>query len=149
MALHRTEKKNKSESARTAVEEVSEKSRDEDTGMSVTEIVKMVPGEWVSFSSVADEFLHKTVTSSEPMTEWKDGVLTYQDVEFQFMLENLEDIFGKTFEVSDSVLLRTRINVGIPYEDWEKVTDMMEWMLGIRLVEINDVEVRIEKRKEN
>lgn len=149
LSLHRTEKKQTSESGGTAAEEISEGSEREDSGLSAEEVVKMVPGEWVSFSSVADEFLHKTITSSEPITEWKDGVLTYQDVEFRYMLENLEDIYGKTFVVSDSTLLRTRVNVGMPYEDWVKVTDMMEWMLGIRLVETDDDQIRIEKRKEN
>jgi len=114
----------------------------------ITEVVKMEPGQWVSFSSVADELVQKTVESPESMTEWKEGTLFYRDVEFRFMLENLEDIYGKTFDVSDSALLQTRVDVGVPYEDWETVIDMMKWMLDVELIETGDNQVSI-KRKEN
>lgn len=112
-------------------------------------IVQMVPGEWVSYSSVQDELIQKTIDKIEPLTEWKDGTLSYQDVEFRFMLQNLEDIYGKTFKVNDSTLLERRVKIGVPYEDWETVKDMMGWMLDIEVVELENNQIRIEKRKEN
>lgn len=149
LALHRVEKKDESESNRKLGEEITVESEEDVFGASGEgEVVKMVPGEWVSFSSMTDELLQKTVESPESITEWKEGTLFYRDVEFQFMLENLEDIYGKTFEVTDSVLLKTRVDVGVPYEDWETVIDMMKWMLDIDLIESEDNQVRI-KRKEN
>jgi len=150
LALHRARKED-SESSETQDETDAALAAQEiqESKVGTTEIVKMIPGQWVSFSSMADELLQKTIDSSESMTEWKEGTLFYQDVEFQFMLENLEDIYGKTFEVTDSVLLQTRVNVGVPYEDWETVIDMMSWMVGIEVIEMNENQVRIEKRKEN
>ena len=79
----------------------------------------------------------------------KDGTLSYQDVEFQFMLENLEDIYGKSFVVADSALLHRRVKVGVPYENWKAVKEMMGWMLDIEVVEMKENQVSIEKRKEN
>lgn len=146
LALHRAKKK---EADFSETDEVNTAEGSAESQEASAEVVKMVPGQWVSFSSVADELLQKTIDSSEPMTEWKEGTLFYQDVEFRFILENLEDIYGKTFEVADSVLLQTRVNVGVPYEDWETVIDMMSWMVGIEVIEVDENQLRIEKRKEN
>lgn len=112
-------------------------------------VVKMLPGEWVSYSAEENELVQKTIDKTEPFTEWKDGTLSYQDVEFSIMLQNLEDIYGKTFHVIDSTLLQRRVKFGVPYENWEAVKDMMGWMLGIEVVELEENQVRIEKRKEN
>ena len=109
----------------------------------------MLPGEWVSYSAVRNELLQKSVGKIDPLTEWKDGTLSYQDVEFRFMLQNLEDIYGLEFSVDDSTLLSRRVNIGVPFEDWETVKDMMGWMLDIEVIEMSDKQVRIEKRKEN
>lgn len=114
-----------------------------------TDIVRMLPGEWVSYSSTNHELIQKKMDLEEPITEWKDGTLSYQDVEFRFMLQNLEDIYGKTFKVNDSTLLERRVKIGVPYEDWETVKDMMGWMLDIDVIENEGDEIRIEKRKEN
>src|SRR5690625_724254 len=111
-------------------------------------VLRMTPGDWISFSAEEDILVQKTKDEIEKTLEWKDGTLSYQDVEFRFMLENLEDIYGKTFDVSDSALLQTRVDVGVPYEDWETVIDMMKWMLDVELIETGDNQVSI-KRKEN
>lgn len=111
-------------------------------------VIKMLPGEWVSYSATANELVQKSLDKVESVTEWKDGTLSYQDVEFQFMLENLEDIYGKSFEVADSALLHRRVKVGVPYENWEAVKEMMGWMLDIEVVELEENQVRIEKKKE-
>lgn len=150
LALHRARKDgSESSESEDEIEAIPEDRAVQESQEASAEVVKMVPGQWVSFSSVADELLQKTIDSSEPMTEWKEGTLFYQDVEFRFILENLEDIYGKTFEVADSVLLQTRVNVGVPYEDWETVIDMMSWMVGIEVIEVDENQLRIEKRKEN
>lgn len=112
-------------------------------------IVKMLPGEWISYSSAGGELLQKTMVKIEPLMEWKDGTLSYQDVEFRVMLDNLEDIYGKRFEVIDEDLLEKRVNVGVPYKDWDTVTDMMEWMLNIEITEMDENQVRIQRKEEN
>ena len=112
-------------------------------------IVKMLPGEWISYSSAGGELLQKTMVKIEPLMEWKDGTLSYQDVEFRVMLDNLEDIYGKSFEVIDVDLLEKRVNVGVPYKDWDTVTDMMEWMLNIEITEMDENQVRIQRKEEN
>lgn len=142
------------EESKTKSDKVSENSdhspgnTHESSGQATSKVVKMLPGEWVSYSSGADELVQKTILEPDMLTEWKDGTLSYQDTEFRFMLQSLEDIYGKTFSVADTTLLHRRVNFGVPYENWETVQDMMGWMLDVEVVELNDNQVRIEKGKE-
>lgn len=111
----------------------------------MSHILRMTPGDWISFSSEEDILVKKNKDDLEKTVEWKDGTLSYQDVEFQVMLENLEDIYGKSFEVVDPELLERRVKIGIPYKSWITVKEMMEWMLKIEVKEINDTRVQIKK----
>src|SRR5690625_3843782 len=84
LALHRARKDgSESSESEDEIEAIPEDRAVQESQEASAEVVKMVPGQWVSFSSVADELLQKTIDSSEPMTEWKEGTLFYQDVEFR------------------------------------------------------------------
>ncbi len=103
----------------------------------------MNPGDWVSYSSGKDMLVHKTMVEAEDKTEWKDGTLSYQDVEFREMLQNLEDLYGKKFDVEDQELLNKRVNFSVPYKDWDTVKEMMKWMLGVEITKLDDNRVQI------
>src|SRR5690625_6185182 len=105
----------------------------------------MTLGAWTSFSADDNILVQKSKEDLEKTLEWKNGTLSYQDVEFQVMLQNLEDIYGKSFEVIDPELLERRVKIGIPYKSWITVKEMMEWMLKIEVVEINDTKVQIKR----
>lgn len=106
-------------------------------------LVRMQPGDWVSYSAEDDVLVQKTPVGGEEKTEWKDGVLSYHDVEFRVMLQNLEDIYGKSFDVGDQNLLDKRVNFGVPFKDWDTVTEMMEMMLEIEITEQDNHRVNI------
>ncbi len=120
-----------------------------DKAMVVQNVVRMKPGDWVSYSTVDDRLVQKTVSGNEEKTEWKDGVLSYRDVEFLVMLQNLEDIYGKSFEVNDRELLEKRVNFSVPYEDWNTISEMIEVMLGVKIDELDVHRISIKKRKDN
>jgi len=109
----------------------------------ITQVLRMTPGDWISFSAEEDVLVQKTKEDVEQTLDWKEGTLSYQDVEFQVMLQNLEDIYGKSFEVVDSALLERRVKIGIPYKSWITVKEMMEWMLKIEVIEIDETKVQI------
>lgn len=111
--------------------------------LKMEEVVRMQPGEWVSYSSGEEILALKVVSEREEKTEWKDGILSYQDVEFKEMLQNLEDIYGKSFELDDQNLLKRRVNFSLPYKDWDTVKEMMKWMLGIEISELDDNRIEI------
>nr|WP_262912815.1 FecR family protein [Membranihabitans marinus] len=112
-------------------------------------VVYMEPGDFVQYTRGKSFLVEKSDLGMDNHLEWKEGTLSYRDVEFRSMLQNLEDIYGKTFLVEDENLLSTRVEFGVPYEDWETVTQMMEWMLKIDIEEIGNNQIRIKKRKGN
>lgn len=112
-----------------------------------TDTVQMKPGDLVRFSLEDDVLTKQIVIDPYDQGAWREGVLTYRDVEFRVMLENLEDIYGKSFEVEEADLLKTRVDFGVPYKDWETVTRLMESMLKLEITEIGESQVKISKRK--
>lgn len=116
-------------------------------GTKFYETMMMEPGEMVSFSA-STRSLHK-IEAEDPdrFTEWKDGTLVFENVDFGLMLDRMEDIYGKEFSVQDTSLLNTPISAGLPYKDWDVVTKLLEATFDISLKEEQNNLVRVEKRK--
>lgn len=112
-------------------------------------VIHMSPGDLVSFSSDENTLVQKKMEATEEHSAWREGTLSYRDVEFRIMLQNLEDIYGKSFEVDDQELLSKRVNFGVPFENWETVTEMMEMMLKIEITGITGDTIGIKKRTVN
>lgn len=112
-------------------------------------VVRMSPGDLVSFSSDGNTLIQKRIETIKEHSAWREGTLSYRDVEFRVMLQNLEDIYGKSFQVDDQELLNKRVNFGVPFEKWETVTEMMEMMLKIEITEITEDTIGIKKRTVN
>lgn len=151
LSLHPNEITGKRDLIRGERRELQKKKSDPkpDKTLDTLNVIRMQPGDWVSYSAIDDILIQKILDNGEEKTEWKDGVLSYRDVEFRVMLQNLEDIYGKSFEVSDQDLLTKRVNFGVPFKDWDTVTEMMEWMLGIEIMELGDNQIQIKKQKRN
>ena len=113
----------------------------------VFEKVIMKPGDMVSFSASTRD-LHRAETENpERFTEWKEGTLVFENVLFGSMLNRLEDIYGKEFIVSDSTLMEVPVSFGLPYENWETVTNLMEVTLNIKLIEEQNNKIRVKNGK--
>lgn len=111
-------------------------------------VIRMKPGDLVSFSSADEALVQKKLETTEQRYTWRSGTLSYRDVEFRVMLQNLEDIYGKTFEVEEEELLSRRVEFGVPFSKWSTVTEMMEVMLKIEIIETEEI-VKIKKRTLN
>lgn len=118
--------------------------RSDETPEKKIDIIRMQPGELVSYSSDGDQLMQKMMDNSKRLYEWKEGVLSYQDERLGTMLENLEDIYGLNLEIKDTVLIEKRINFSIPYEDWDTVRKMVEVMLKVEITESEDDRYRIQ-----
>lgn len=114
---------------------------------SISSTIEMNPGDVVTFSARTRDLKKIEAVNPENFTEWKDGTLIFENVEFGAMLKRLEDIYGKTFTIRDSVLLQLPVNFGLPYENWETVTQLMELSLNVKLIEERNNKVVVEKRK--
>src|SRR5690606_5209527 len=107
----------------------------------------MKPGDMVSFSASTGDLHRMEAENPDRFTEWKDGTLVFENVDFGAVLDRLEDIYGKEFYVLDTLLLQTPISAGLPYKDWEVVTQLLEVTFNVNLKEDQNNIVRLEKRK--
>lgn len=117
------------------------------TGEGQTSLQKsmlMKPGELVSFSAERKILNKENIDSNSPSV-WKDGTLTFDNVEVGQVLIDLQDVYGKTFVVEDSTILMTEVSFGIPYKDWSTVKNLMELTLDIEIENIDENQIRITK----
>ena len=82
--------------------------------------------------------------SEKYSSDWRKGVLSYYDVPFNEMLQNLEDIFGHNFIIENKSLIDKRVDFNIPYKSWETVKSMLETMLSIEITELDNHTYKIE-----
>lgn len=146
LSLHRKDdrKAEEAEQEKMAEEKSSIVDRGGEAKQKKIEMIRMLPGEFVSYSSDEDQLMQKLMDNSKRLYEWKDGVLSYQDERLGTMLENLEDIYGLNLEIGDTTLIEKRINFSIPYEDWNTVRKMVEVMLKVKIIESGEDRYRIQ-----
>jgi len=99
-------------------------------------IIKLTPNEYVSYSLNEKTLIQKKIDRQEYPAEWKRGVLSYHDVSFNEMIQNIEDIYGHSFEIDDQKLISKRVDFNLPYKSWETVRSMLEVMLSIQIIEV-------------
>lgn len=100
-----------------------------------SEMLKMVPGEQLSFSSKTDELVQMENLTVEEAASWKTGELIFKDIPLRDVLQELSDVYGKSFVVEDPSLFERKIDVGMPYKDWETVKSVMELMIKVEITE--------------
>lgn len=111
-------------------------------------IIVMEPGEAVSYSVSEDFFKKKNNRTTWDDASWIEGSLAFENERLEVILERLEDIYGKQFEVMDTALLNRNVNLGLPYEDWSTVSGLMTLSLEIEMTEKND-KVILQRKKGN
>lgn len=123
---------------------------DKDNPVATFDSVFMKPGELVSFSSKSGELQRVNRELIKHQTDWKEGALTFNKMQFGTILSSLEDLYGKQFEVKDSTLLSRTVSLALPYENWSTVRQLIEITMDIDFIEYeqNNI-VRIGKRSGN
>jgi len=99
----------------------------------------MQPGEMLSYSSQKRQILANTNdTSANLHTSWKDGVLIFEETPLPTVLEKIEEIYGITFSVSNSISAERTMTGGLPMEEVQVVIPMLEQALGVEIDQKGD-----------
>ncbi|GAA5225185.1 FecR family protein [Membranihabitans marinus] len=112
----------------------------------LSDSIEMVPGDLVSYSGKTSELLVAADKNTDSEVSWIQGSLVFEDIELSYVLQQLSDIYGKQFEVKDTSLLQRKVDLGLPYADWETLSGLMTLSLEIELIQKNNT-VIIERRK--
>lgn len=102
------------------------------------EILELMPGDQLQYSSNKDEMRRDVNLDVSQAASWKSGELIFRNVPFRDVLEELSDVYGKEFEVPDSNLLHKKIDVGMPFSDWETVKNLLQLMTKTEITDTNN-----------
>jgi len=105
--------------------------------------IYMTPGDRIQYSSKESTLVRTSVDSNQNLMSWTNGHLVFENQPLKTALQELGDIYGKTFEIEDSTLLDRPVNLGLPYENWKIVSGLMTLSLELEFIEIeNQVKVK-------
>lgn len=128
-------------------QESSELKRNQDD-TAVSETVLMEAGETVHYSAQTREWVKLETEKTSSITEWKDGILIFDEVRFGDVLQRMEDIYGRSFVVEDAHLLDRPVNFAVPYESWETIEKLMSVSLQLKFDSSGEEKIIIKSRKE-
>lgn len=115
---------------------------------SASNTILMEAGETIRYSARTREWVRLEADLAPSITEWKDGILIFDDMRFGKVLQRMEDIYGKSFEVEDPKLLERVVNFEVPYENWETIEKLMSITLHLEFETSGEGGIIIKNRKE-
>ena len=100
--------------------------------------LEMVPGDFVQYDHLAKNLKSTTHHSLQDKASWVDGMLDFQDESVPQILQEFENLYGKTFRVENEILLDKRMDVSLPYADWNLVRKALEIALDVEFTSSRD-----------
>lgn len=126
---------------------LNEDRKDQNLSKVITEdSIYMAPGDWIRFENDNQSIIKGKSKTTLDQASWIEGSLFYENVALGEVLEDLKDIYGKEFEVVDTAILTRKVDLGLPYADWETLSGLMTLSLEIELIQ-KDNKVIIERKK--
>lgn len=100
--------------------------------------LEMVPGDFVQYDHLAKNLKSTTHHSLQDKASWVDGMLDFQDESVPQILQEFENLYGKTFRIENEFLLDKRMDVSLPYADWNLVRKALEIALDVEFTSSRD-----------
>ncbi|MBY5959649.1 FecR domain-containing protein [Membranicola marinus] len=97
--------------------------------------LKLIPGDQFKYSNATRKLEQKNNRTIEQAASWKTGELIYKNVPLHEVLQELTDVYGKSFVVQDSSLFEKNVDVGLPYSDWETVKKLLKFTINAEMSE--------------
>lgn len=91
----------------------------------------MIPGEKVVLDNRTGNLTRKESEKLSNSASWVAGILNYNDKSMGEVLQNLSELFGVEITCEDQDLRNKKINLGVPYMDWENTKRALEMAMGI------------------
>lgn len=100
--------------------------------------VEMVPGDFVQYDNQGKKFLTTSQNRIQEKASWVDGMLDFQNESVPEILQEFENLYGKSFRLENDEFLDKRMDLSLPYADWDLVRKALEIALDVEFTTIND-----------
>lgn len=110
---------------------------------------KMVPGDKVILDNKTEKFIEKKTEQVATSASWITGILNYHDKSMEDVLQNLSELFGVEISCEDPVLKTKKINLGVPYMDWENTRRALEMAIEVEFRKVENHYTVIQTDKQN
>lgn len=96
------------------------------------EVRRLAPGDKVILDNQTGTVTEKNSEKIATSASWVNGILNYHDKSMGEVLQNLSELFGVEITCEDPVLQNKKINLGVPYMDWENTRRALEMAIEVQ-----------------
>ncbi|MDF9799391.1 transmembrane sensor [Catalinimonas alkaloidigena] len=111
-----------------------------------TETITMSPGEMATFS-VSTRRITKKQVNPQLYRSWKEGYLTYEEARLSEVLKDVQQTFGYTIVVKDSLLLEETISGALSSNDLDSLLIVLKDIIPKISFTQNDQQLIVTKKK--
>jgi len=107
-------------------------------GGELLQSLEMDPGDFVKYDQQEKVLTSSTQNVLQQKASWVDGVLDFQDEKMSEILREFENLYGKTFRVEEDKLLDRRLDLSLPYANWDLIQRALEIALDVKFTITDD-----------
>lgn len=101
---------------------------------------RLAPGQMLTYSKAMNKILDNGSASADLTISWKDGLLKFDKTPMREVLQQVEEIYGVTFQVEDEKMYdRPITSQGVPMEQLEVTLPILARALGLSVQLENDI----------
>ncbi len=100
--------------------------------------VALTPGNAVLYDSEKKDLRMEAASSLHRSASWVEGMLEFENVELGSILDHMEELYGKKFRAEDPSILKKRLDLSLPYSDWNLIRKVLELSLHVKFTEKQD-----------
>lgn len=97
-----------------------------------TPALMMEPGDFIRRDHQEKKIVSSAMNDRKEKASWLDGMLEFQNQKMSDILKEFESLYGKTFEVENEELLDKRMDLSLPYADWDLIQKALEIALDVK-----------------
>ncbi len=100
--------------------------------------VVMTPGNAVQYDSQKKDLRIESSSTLNRSASWVEGMLAFENASLGDILDHLEGLYGKKFITEDTAILEKRMDLSLPYSNWDLIRKALEISLDVKFTESQD-----------
>lgn len=102
------------------------------------EPVAMTPGNAIQYDSEKKDLRIESSSSLNRSASWVEGMLAFENASLGDILEHLEELYGKKFTAENKTILDKRMDLSLPYSNWDLIRKALEISMDVKFTESRD-----------